>query len=223
MLPLFLFMLAKKWMKRHPERAGALARVLFTRGRLFSFLIISLHFSNAAQAQQSQLAYSIYRNGKKVGSVHVQRSTDQQSVHYKLESNVKTRFIISFTATAMEESVFDNGRMVYSSIYRKLNGTEKVNRKTVLNNDQFLVTDYSTTESKKSFVVALNTLALYFQEPANVNSVYSDNFQNFLLINPKGQHAYAISLPDGTTNILSLSKRYLYPNRGPGQFVQRNG
>ena len=118
-----------------------------------------------------------------------------------MESLVKTRFIMSFTATAMEETIFENGFLVFSSIYRKFNGTEKVNRKTVLDKNRYLVTNYSAVESKSSFPIDFNTLCLYYKEPLNYASVYSDNFQCFLPISDNGKHVYTVGLPDGSSNI----------------------
>jgi hypothetical protein len=108
---------------------------------------------------------------------------------------------MSFTATAMEETIFENGFLVFSSIYRKFNGTEKVNRKTVLDKNRYLVTNYSAVESKSSFPIDFNTLCLYYKEPLNYASVYSDNFQCFLPISDNGKHVYTVGLPDGSSNI----------------------
>jgi hypothetical protein len=47
-----------------------------------------------------------------------------------MESEVNTRFIFNFKAKAKEEVIYDNGIMTWSSIFRKLNGNVKVDKKT---------------------------------------------------------------------------------------------
>lgn len=201
MLPVIIFIMVRKWGRNNPRKAAALRRRLFLGGRIVAFLLAALIVARSLQAQEKRLNYSIVRNGKAVGSIAVMRTDSQNRVHYRMESLVKTRFIINFSASAWEETAFENGLMVSSSIYRKLNGTEKVNRRTVLDKNRYLVTNYNSVETKNSFPVDFNTLCLYFKEPLNVASVYSENFQCFLPINDNGQHIYTISLPDGASNI----------------------
>jgi|KBSMisStandDraft_5_1062788.scaffolds.fasta_scaffold00044_46 hypothetical protein len=201
MLPVILFFIVRKWGRNNPRKAAVIKHRLLIGGRILALVLAALIVTRSIQAQESRLSYSIIRNGKTVGSIQVLRKDTQNRVHYKLESQVKTRFIMSFTATAMEETVFENGLLVFSSIYRKLNGTEKVNRKTVLDKNRYLVTNYSEVESKSSFPIDFNTLCLYYKEPLNALSVYSDNFQCFLPISDNGKHVYTIILPDGSSNI----------------------
>src|SRR5207344_2160745 len=121
MLPVILFFIMRKWGRNNPRKAAAIKRRLLIWGRMLAFMLAALIVSKSIQAQESRLNYSIIRNGKTVGSIQVLRKDSQNRVHYKLESLVKTRFIMSFTATALEETIFENGFLVFSSIYRNLN------------------------------------------------------------------------------------------------------
>jgi hypothetical protein len=200
MLPAILYIAIRWWARKNPRHAYIMRKRFIQGGRIVAYLLAGLIVVKSLKAQDEQLNYSVYRNDAKVGALQVQCHLSPGKVHYKLESTVKTRFIILFNASAKEESIFENGRMVFSSIYRKVNGHEKVNRKTELHNNLYMVSDFSSVQTKKSFVVPLNTHGLYFREPSGYGTVYSENFQRLLPVIQKGDHAYELDLPDGSVN-----------------------
>jgi len=114
-----------------------------------------------------------------------------------MESDVKTRFIFSFTAHSNEEAVYHNGILLHSSIYRKMNGSEKVNKQHQAGNNQYIIHAGERTEVTKAYPITYNMLSFYSKEPENISKVYSDNFQSFIAIQKTDQHRYKVTLPDG--------------------------
>jgi hypothetical protein len=118
-----------------------------------------------------------------------------------MESDVKTRFVFTFTAHASEEAVYNNGILLRSSIYRRLNDSEKANKQhQVTDNRQYLIRTGKRSELTKTYPITYNMLSLYSKEPENISKVYSDNFQTFLAIEKVASHKYKITLPDGNYN-----------------------
>jgi hypothetical protein len=117
-----------------------------------------------------------------------------------MESDVKTRFIFTFIAHALEEAVYFNGVLLRSSIYRQLNGNEKANKQHQETNRQYIVHKGRETEVLNNFPITYNMLSLYSKEPESVSKVYSDNFETFLAIQQPEPHKYKVTLPDGNYN-----------------------
>jgi hypothetical protein len=151
-------------------------------------------------AQNKSLNYQIVRNGSKVGTLRFSETTSAGMDYLKMESDVKTRFVFTFIAHALEEAVYVNGVLLRSSIYRQLNGNEKANKQHQASNRQYIVHKGKETEVLNNFPITYNMLSLYSKEPESVNKVYSDNFETFLAIQQPEPHKYKVTLPDGNYN-----------------------
>lgn len=141
-----------------------------------------------------------------VGNIRFTQSSSGNRTTLKLESEVKTRLIFLFTAKAQEEAIFDNGIMTWSSIFRKLNGNVKADRKTKAAGNSYTIYKGEKTETQNSYPIRYTMLSMYLAEPVAVAKVYSDNFQQFLDIQKLGEHHYKIKFPDGNFS------EYFYQN-----------
>lgn len=163
-------------------------------------LIAILVPATKTHAQNKSLSYQIIRNGSKVGTLRFSENTSAGMDYLKMQTDVKTRFIFTFTAHANEEAVYYNGVLLRSSIYRQLNGNEKANKQHEANNGEYIIHKGKDIEVLKNFPITYNMLSLYSKEPENVSKVYSDNFESFLAIQQPEPHKYKITLPDGNYN-----------------------
>jgi hypothetical protein len=162
---------------------------------LIFFLVISPSFG-----QEKKLEYRIKRNGDEVGTIRFSQIIAGNRTTLRLESDVKTRFIFTFNAKAREESIYDSGIMTWSSIYRKLNGNVKADKKTKAIGNSYTIFNGNKTETVKDYPVRYNMLSIYVSEPVAFSKVYSDNFQRMLDIIKTGDHSYKIKFPDGNYN-----------------------
>ena len=163
-------------------------------------LILFLNFETKGHSQNKVLNYQIIRNGTRVGTLSFLETSTGEIDHLKMESDVKTKFIFTFTAHASEEAVYSNGILLHSSIYRKLNGSEKINKQHEVNNRQYIIHAGERSEVTNAYPITYNMLSLYSKEPESTSRVYSDNFQAFIAIEKLGLHKYKITLPDGNYN-----------------------
>jgi hypothetical protein len=159
-----------------------------------------------AHSQNRVLNYRIIRNGSTVGTLRFSETSTNDGDYLKMESDVKTRFIFSFVAHATEEAIYHHGVMFRSSIYRRLNGSEKVNKQHQENNGQYIIHAGQRSVVTKAYPITYNMLSLYSKEPEDISRVYSDNFESFVSIQKTGLHTYKLTLPDGNYN------NYYYKN-----------
>lgn len=171
-----------------------------------ALIILSITISVFATSQEKKLEYQIKRNGNVVGDIRFTQISSGSRTTMKMESEVKTRFIFLFTAKAQEEAIYENGIMTWSSIYRKLNGNVKADKKTKAAGNSYTIYKGKKTETLNSYPIRYNMLSIYSAEPVTVAKVYSDNFQQFLDIQKMGEHHYKIKFPDGNFS------EYFYQN-----------
>ena len=175
----------------------------------FRFLIISEQakltvlfflFTINSQAQEKTVNYNVLRNGTVIGQMQFSQKTNNNDVFLKISSEVKTRLIFGIDIKTEEGSHFKNGKLISSYVKRHVNGKEKANKST-----QLIDSGYKTlAENKKGQIkqnyIDYNLMLLYSKEPVGENQVYSDSFQQFLVIKKTNTHSYRIVLPDGNYN-----------------------
>ena len=169
-------------------------------------LIVLLSITISLHAQEKKLEYNIKRNGEIVGNIHFLQGIAGSRTVLTMESEVNTRFIFNFKAKAKEEAIYDNGIMTWSSIFRKLNGNVKADKKTKAIGNAYTIYKGSKTEILNNYPIRYNMLSVYLTEPLNVTKVYSDNFQQQIDIQKIADHHYKIKFPDGNYN------EYFYTN-----------
>ena len=165
-----------------------------------TLLIVLLGTMTSINAQEKKLEYNIKRNGDVVGNIHFIQGIVGKRTMLTMESEVNTRFIFNFKANAKEEVIYDNGIMIWSSIFRKLNGNVKIDKKTKANGSAYTVYRGNKTETLNNYPIRYNMLSVYVIEPVNIMNVYSDNFQQQIDIQKISDHHYKIKFPDGNYN-----------------------
>src|SRR5215203_4594432 len=165
-----------------------------------SFLLLLTCTTLCVSAQEKRLTYNIKRYVDVVGNIRFVHGISGSRTVLTMESEVNTRFIFNFKANAKEEVIYDNGIMTSSSIFRKLNGSVKVDKKTKANGNAYTVYRGTKTETLNNYPIRYNMLSVYIIEPVTITKVYSDNFQQQLDIQKIGDHHYKIKFPDGNYN-----------------------
>jgi len=176
------------------------------KAHTLSLLVGLFSLKTIVNAQEKRLEYIIKRNGDVVGNIHFTHGIAGNRTVLTMESEVNTRFIFNFKAKAKEETIYDKGIMTWSSIFRKLNGDIKVDKKTRANGNSYTVYKGNKTETLNNYPIRYNMLSVYIIEPVNITKVYSDNFQRQIDIQKIADHHYKINFPDGNYN------EYFYAN-----------
>lgn len=200
MIPAIIMLLMRRYQKTHPQYFLLLRAKMMYTARVLLFLLIALALVIFSKAQEKKLSYTIKRNGSQVGSMNISEVIQGSRISLRLQSVIKTRFIFSFSAKATEEAVYDKGLLLYSSIYQKLNGNEKMNKETRYVNNGYVIKEGDNEESLNNIQIRYNLVCLYGHEPLNTAWIYSDKYQKFLPIQKIEEHHYRISFPDGSAN-----------------------
>ena len=197
MTPTILYFLLRYYRRHCPEKAERIQKLFLKVSRAVMLILLSTLVPALVFTQEKKMEYNIKRNGDVVGNVQFTQNSSGNRTTMKLESEVKTRFIFTFTAKGNEEAIYDNGIMTSSSIYRKLNGNVKADKKTKASGNSYTIYKGNKTETLNNYPIRYNMLSIYSKEPVNIPQVYSDNFQRFLDIQKINSQHYKIKFPDG--------------------------
>ncbi len=201
MIPTIIYFLLRRYRHQNPEKAKKITSIIRNASRIILLFIVMLLISHFALPQRINLEYSIKRKGSEIGTLLFSQHVSGNKTSFKIESHIKARLVFLMTVKAIEEAIYENGILTWSFMYRKMNGTEKVNKKTRLSGSNYVITKGRQSETLNAYPINYNMICLYLQEPVTISKVYSDNFQRFLAIQKLGDHHYKIDFPDGNYNV----------------------
>jgi hypothetical protein len=200
MIPAIILMLMRRYQKNYPQQFLLLKAKMFYAVRIVLMVAVALILAMITKAQEKNLSYTIKRSGSKVGIMQVKEIKEGKTISLRLQSDVKTSFIFTFSAKGIEEARYDNGILVYSSVYQRLNGSEKVNKQIRFANDSYVISNKGREERLYNVKIYYNLVCIYNHEPNTTSLIFSDKHQKFLPIQKIEDHHYRIRFPDGSAN-----------------------
>ena len=163
-------------------------------------------FQAPAYAQERKLIYDVLRNGNIIGKIiFIELNIDQRKF-LSFNSDIKTNFILSFSDRTTETSTFENEIMVYSSLYQKQTGSNKINSIIEASGNMYKFINGGISKIIYSYPIYYNTPLLYVKPPENIYKVYSQKFKKLLDIKKVEENKYRLSLPDGNYNYYIYKK-----------------
>ncbi len=204
MITILLYMLIKKYGKGAAAKAVGKIRQLATRYFPLGFtgltaMLLSL-IPLSTRSQNVELKYKVSQGGDEIGWLSIAKHLEGNKLTISLTSEIKTRIIFLIAVHTKESSSFENGQLLYSSVFRKTNGNTKVNKQTALNGEAYEVVKNGERSKLPFSYIGKNLLSLYLQEPLGIREVYSDNHECFLQIAKTDEGAYRVKFPDGNSN-----------------------
>ena len=208
MIPLLIICLIKNFRRLRAAAELYHKRVQKNRALInksLPFILAIVCLSAGLRAQEQTFHYDVLHDGEVKGAVTLYQKTDGQNVHIKIESEVRIRFFIRIIVKSVEEAVFRNGILVHSSLCRHVNGDEKINVCLQSTGFSYTLNGKSGVPNLPAYPIRNSILLLYCQEPVNVNSVYSDNYQQYVEVRKASPNRYQVIFPNGHSNYYSYS------------------
>lgn len=162
--------------------------------------ILFFFFSILAKAQSTQMNYKIIRGGNYIGHLQLEKKIVGTKSNLMLTSEIKTHLLFLITVLVKESAIFENGKLIYSSQFRKTNGATKMDKQTLFVEDKYVITENGEKEKLNLPLIECNVLSLYFKEPLTVKAVYSDKEQCYINLTKMNDGGYKIKFADGNTN-----------------------
>ena len=165
------------------------------------FVALLFLIKTSSIAQNQNLSFEVWKNNSHIGNISMTEKINSDSVVYDLSSKIKAKVILSFNVTGIEKTIYKNGLLVYSSVYRKLNSKEKVNKELHFNDGKYQLLNSGRISTLPLSEINVNLVLLYFYEPVNISQVYCDNHNSMAKIVLLENGKYQVTFPDGSYNI----------------------
>ncbi len=204
MLWLLIYMLCRQYLRKYlAVKELKLKKVKRSRSHfiipgLLLFLFLSLPI--LSKTQNTFLKYKIIQGGDEIGWLKLEKYFTGNTLNLSLVSEIKTRFFFKIHVSAKETSAYEKGKLVYSSQFRKSNGSTKLDKQTRYIIDKYIVQENGQNENLNFSFIGTNLLSMYFYEPQGINLVYCDKHECFLKIIKTEDGGYKVKFPDGNSN-----------------------
>jgi len=203
MIIMFIIWLLRK--KLGCRKVEFILKKLFVNGLVSNkplvILLFTVLLSLPVFAQQQAFTYNILYKNNIIGHMQYIQQKSGNNLYLKIVSVAETRILMNIKVNVQEEAHYINDKLVYSHVYRYVNGKTKVNKQTKAFGDAYQTSSDGKSGSVITQQIDWNFTMLYCKEPLNISQVYSDAFQQFIAIKTLQPHVYKVELPDGNYNV----------------------
>lgn len=165
---------------------------------LISLLITSWNSINSSEAI---IYFDVVHNTKVIGNLKATRTIKDSKTYYHSSTTIKTRIIKKIRVNYKYVVIFDAGLLEKSAVHITVN--EKPHAETFTRweetNYQIMKNDKEEKTIKDSISYA--TVQLYFKEPLDISTCYSEQDGSFNTIIAIGNHSYKKINSKGKENI----------------------
>jgi hypothetical protein len=173
----------------------------FTRQLLFTGLL-TVAFSRLAAQMHT---FEIRMGTRVVGAIEARCNVNGTARNMVIKSKIETTLLSKFTDISCEytNNILVASRVVRSSSGKAGDGKEVITRR---NGSRYTIDLEGTKSTLDNVEIQHSVSDLYFTEPRQITSVYSETLGKLLTIRPLGNGAYELSLPEGKKNIYRYQK-----------------
>ena len=184
------------------EHVIGLKGIIFTI-ILFLFPLVNGYSNNELDGKEpnKSLIYNIIKNEEIIGKIEIHLSTSGDSIIYDIESDVLAKFILKFKVVGKERYIYKKGTLVYSSLFRTLNDKVKTNHSILYHKGEYSLQTPEKISPLNFEAIKCNLIKLYVNEPIGITSVFCDNQQQMLKVEPIGKGIYRVEFSRGKYNI----------------------
>lgn len=170
---------------------------------LLLFLLVSFTSGEHNSEPIEMIRFDIVKKSKVIGFIDIEKQNSNETITYRINSEVNTRFLIEFKVRSKETYLYEKDTLIYSSIYRTINDRVKVNQSLTFNEGNYILKQKEGDRLLDNGVIKCNLIQLYFKEPVNKRQVYCDKLNQYLPIKEIDRNKYKIIFPNKSYNIFN--------------------
>jgi hypothetical protein len=158
-------------------------------------------------ASAQKLTYKVKVDGKESGTLIANKSGKKNNYTYIIQSNIKTTMLFTVEIKYDLKSIVENGKLKSSKLVQFVNGVKQTDNTTTLTGNQYIFKDKSGESTTIKNNITIIVPDLYFTEPKNQKTIWSDNHGKFLNLKKEGNH-YLLETGDGQNSIYTYEKGF---------------
>ncbi|MBS1658253.1 MAG: hypothetical protein K1X63_00340 [Chitinophagales bacterium] len=167
------------------------------------FFISLITFMAALTAAAQQTEFNVIRNGKVIGTATATEVSTGTTNYYKVETHVTLQLLYKVSIDVLLTSTYQDGLLKEAHLYKKVNGSVKTDNHLQRNTEGYLVENIRQESSIVTEVINSSICSLYFREPVNGSTVFSEAFLRQIPVQKVSAGSYLITLPDGKQDIFT--------------------
>ncbi|MCR8668306.1 hypothetical protein NO995_11485 [Aestuariibaculum sp. M13] len=174
--------------------------VLKIKSFLFFFIVSSSFAYNTVNTSEA-LTYKIVKNNTTIGFINIEKQVESDVTTYVLKSHVEAKFLVNISILCNEKTIYKNGVLIYSSVYRKVNGKVKANHKLLRESGRYTLFYDNKKQLLELDELTQNLITLYFEEPKTIRKIYCDNQKQEIVVTPLNKGCYRVDFEKGKYNV----------------------
>lgn len=155
-------------------------------------LLLLIPLSIIAQKNTEKSKFTIVTKNDTAGYLEVSRWQKMDTVFYSYYSNATTTLLKTFHVVSERFCKYTNGQLVFSHSENVVNGSVKDKATTVWKGSHYEIQNGSS-KSIEDKIIEFSSLMLFFLEPKQINTTYSELKTNFLEFSQPEENAYKLS------------------------------
>ena len=176
-----------------------LIRLLFCQFFLFGVFLANPKSMLAQQSEKSQV-YEIYRGNDKIGQVVAITVSDGKKKFIRIETHIDVRVLFTVKVDVVVKNNFVDEVLSEASVRRVINGSVKINNTIIRSEKRYQMVNMDKDTTFYNGTIGKCVSQLYFEEPVNLSSIFSEAFLKPVPIAKTGASTYELKLPDGNVN-----------------------
>ncbi len=153
-----------------------------------------------------EMMYTTSWKNDSIGYLKAEREQVQDSEYYNINSITEFRVLFSFSLNYQYENEYRNGKLYSASANNSLNQKDRDQSSIIWQNNHYVLSVNDKTEKLKDQDIWFTVSKLYYYEPIEVNTIFSERFGKFLTLEKLEQGKYVLTKPDGRKNIYYYDK-----------------
>jgi len=203
MLTIIIIYFIRKFISSNKLKRGVISYNNVVRvAKIGTLLILTFFLPTKAQL----LTYSIFRGDKCIGKLNITRDCKNDSAIYLLRSRAEISLLLHFDINTFHRNVFFKSKLVEYKLVQKVNEKIKEKKSASWTGSEYIMQNGTNDIRKERKVIHYTIANMYYNEPKEINQVFSEFFQQFIVIKRLGTHKYLLEFPNGNKATYTYDK-----------------
>ncbi|WP_232735147.1 DUF6134 family protein [Olleya sp. Bg11-27] len=153
-------------------------------------IIFFITLGSDSNTFEEKIIFDVIRNEKVIGNLKATKTIKDSKTYYKSSTSIKARIIKEIRVNYKYDVTFDSESLQQSNVNITVNEKSHAKTSTEWDNNTYQVVKNGKDEATITNAISYSTVQLYFEEPKNITTCYSEQNGSFNTIIAMGNHVY---------------------------------
>ncbi|MEM5565048.1 DUF6134 family protein [Psychroserpens sp. AS72] len=164
-------------------------------------LIVLLNFWSDTKRSEDNIYFDIVHKKKVIGNLKASRTITDSKIHYQSSTTINTRIMKEIRVNYKYDVTFEAQLLEKSDVNITVNENPHAKTETEWEDNSYQVIKNGKYENRINDSISYSTVQMFFNEPVNINTCYSEQNGSFNTIIELGNHTYKKINSKGNENI----------------------